>query len=147
MLELMVPLFYTEPGTSTAICSILIVEDIEAMRKLIRLVLEEAPRSGEYPPVRVSGAVGSTFEARLELDRRRPDLVLLDAVLKTESGLDLLPDLKSRGVPAILLVAGEEAASKPTPPGFLGTIKKPALMTIEEDRARIWAQLAYFLKK
>ncbi len=131
--------------------SILIVEDIEAMRKLIRLVLE--PELPDFPEFKVSGTVGSGFEARLELDRRRPDLVLLDIILGVESGLDLLPDLAERGIPALVLVApGGHGGGWSLDPGRIrggealkGQLMKPRLETIERDRERIRQELLTLL--
>ncbi len=127
--------------------SILIVEDVETMRKLIGLTLEGMPE------FRVSGTVGSGFEARLELDRRRPDLVLLDIILGAESGLDLLPDLTERGIPALVLVApGGHGGGWSLDPSRIrggsalkGQLMKPRLETIERDRERIRQELLTLL--
>src|SRR3989338_5192717 len=61
---------------------ILIVEDVDEMRHL----LADAIRGVDG--FEVSGTAANTWEARIEVDRRRPDLVLLDEVLPGGSGVD-----------------------------------------------------------
>lgn len=82
--------------------SVLLVEDVAEMAALIGHLLEGIPEVGRWAVAR------NLAEARLELDRRRPDLVLLDLVLGLESGQDLLPYLQVRGVPAVRLLAAAD---------------------------------------
>ena len=118
------------------ILSILIVEDVEDMR----LLLEEAIRGAAALGLKLSGSVPSVIDARLELDRRRPDLVLLDEVLPGESSDDLLADLVRDGIPVLLMTSMEEA-SHALGEGALGRITKPGWRTLEQDRARIAGEI------
>jgi chemotaxis response regulator CheB len=109
--------------------SILIVEDVDVMRQLLADMI--AGISG----LTVSGVAGNGWEARLELTRRRPDLVLLDEILPGESAADLLAEFHSTGIPVLLLTSIE----KPThelPPQAAGRIVKPSFDTLDVDRAR-----------
>jgi len=64
----------------------LIVEDIAEMGKLLEHVLSGI--SG----LNISGIAQNCAEARLELTRRRPDLVFLDELLPGESSADFLKE-------------------------------------------------------
>ena len=116
--------------------SVLIVEDVETMRKLIREVL-----SG-IPGVSISGTAANVPEARRELSRHRPGLVLLDLVLPGESGLELWPELREKAVPTLILSASPDPR---VPEGALGWLLKPALKTLIEDRKRIQQALTVML--
>jgi two-component system response regulator CitB len=117
-------------GSETrAATGVLIVEDVDAMREL--LVQLVAGLEG----FRVSGAAGNTWEARLELQRRRPQLVLLDEVLPGESSLDLLGELKDQEIP-VLLLTGLVEIDRPLPPGAFGRLSKPQAQDWEDDRQR-----------
>ena len=111
----------TQPATR----HILIVEDVDEMREL----LKQAVTMGTQ--MVVSGTARNSWEARLELDRRRPDLVLLDEILPGESSLDLLKELKTQGIP-VLLVTGMENPSHPIPPGAIGRLIKPSWASLSE---------------
>lgn len=109
---------------------ILIVDDVDTMRSLLEELI-----SG-IPELRVSGKAKNAWEARIELGRRRPSLVLLDEILPGESSADLLAEIQSLGIPT-LLITGMENPSHPLPPGAVARIGKPAWDTLEEDRKRI----------
>ncbi len=120
---------------------VLIVEDVEAMRELLVELLDG------IPGVEVSGKAGTGPEARLELDRRRPDLVLLDEVLPGESSLDLLGDILRRKIP-VILVTGMSGVGRPLPLGAILRLRKPSWNTLEADRFRFaealrkaWAEI------
>jgi chemotaxis response regulator CheB len=109
---------------------ILIVEDVDVMRQLLVDVI------GAIPGLAVSGSAKNGWEARLELTRRRPDLVLLDEILPGESGAELLAEFRSTGIPVLMLTSLE----KPThdlPQGAAGRILKPSFEHLDEDRERI----------
>lgn len=110
--------------------SILIVEDVDEMRSLLEETL------GKADGLKVSGQARNGFEARMEVLKRRPDLVLLDEVLPGESGLDLLRDFTEQGLPVILITGMEEVSVK-LPKGALGRLGKPSWDSLEEDRARM----------
>jgi response regulator of citrate/malate metabolism len=110
--------------------SVLIVEDVDEMRGLLEYVLQGIPE------ISLSGAAKNGFEARLELSRRKPTLVLLDEVLPGESSLDLLNEFKSNEVKVVLMTSLENP-SKVLPAGVIGRMAKPGWKSIEEDRLRI----------
>lgn len=89
-----------------AASSILVVEDEENIRELLRFTLE---REG-FRLV----AVGTVAEAERQLTRALPDLILLDLMLPDRSGLDFCRRLKGNAataaVPIVMLTAkGEDA--------------------------------------
>jgi two-component system response regulator CitB len=107
--------------------SVLIVEDVDEMRHLLQIVLEGIPE------VRVSGLAKNGIEARLELTRRRPQVVLLDEVLPGESSQDLFQEFKEAGVP-VFLMTSMESPSHEIPEGAEGRWVKPGWKSIEEER-------------
>ncbi|MBC7693737.1 MAG: response regulator [Methylotenera sp.] len=109
---------------------ILIVEDVDAMRELLDLTLRE------IPGIKVSGAVSNTFEARVELTRRRPHLVLLDEILPGESSLDFLAEVKALEIP-VLLITSIVGRTHALADGAVGRMVKPTWNTLDEDRVRI----------
>lgn len=79
------------------------------------LIVEDEPQIGEVLAgyLRADGfsaTVSSTFAGAVaELDRSRPDLLLLDVTLPDGSGLDILRMVRERDIPAILVTArGDE---------------------------------------
>ena len=110
--------------------SVLIVEDVDEMRLLLEQVIAGSRK------LRISGLAKNGFEARLEVARRRPDLVLLDEILPGESSFDLLHDLKEQGVP-VILITGLEEPSPDVPPEALGRLKKPSWNSMAQDLGRI----------
>lgn len=108
---------------------ILIVEDVDSMRLLIQELLEG------IPGIQVSGLASNVWEARLELTRRKPDLILLDEVLPGESSLDFLEEAMREKV-QVVLITGLETPPSELPPGALSRIKKPTWETLEGDRRR-----------
>jgi response regulator of citrate/malate metabolism len=83
----------------------------------------------------VSGLARNVWEARLEVHRRRPDLVLLDEILPGESSLDLLAELIEQGIGVWLLTGASEGARQ-VPQGVYGRLAKPTWETLETDRVR-----------
>lgn len=86
--------------------------------------------------IRISGTAKNTFEARLEMSRRRPDLVVLDEVLPGESSLDLLVELSGQEMPVVLM-SSMETPSPQLPPGALARFRKPSWNQLDADRKRI----------
>lgn len=115
--------------------NVLVVEDIEDMREMLRSLIDE------MEGVRVIGAAANIWEARLEVDRRRPDLVLLDEILPGESSYDFLTEVTQNGVPC-LLMTGVEESEHPLPKEAVGRIYKPGWNSYEEDRVRIEKAIA-----
>jgi response regulator of citrate/malate metabolism len=102
----------------SVLISVLIVDDVDEMR----LMLEQMVQG--VPSCRVSGMVRNTWEARLEIQRRRPDLVLLDEVLPGEASLDFWEELKRDEIPT-LWVTSVEKPDHELPSGSLGRLVKP----------------------
>ncbi|MDR3608778.1 MAG: response regulator [Oligoflexia bacterium] len=116
---------------------VLIVEDVDVMAHLVQLVVQE------IDGFVVTGMARNGAEARLELTRRFPDLVLLDEVLPGESSLDLLEELRSLKVPVILLTSMRDR-TEPLPEGALARMLKPTWKTLKDDKIRIADVLSLF---
>ena len=97
---------------------ILIVEDVDAMRKYLEVLLSTDKKFG------ICASAKNTWEARLAIEKNRPDLVLLDEILPGESSMDLFQDLQEKQIPVIMLTGMENPKHK-LPKGALGRIKKP----------------------
>ena len=109
---------------------VLIVEDVDAMRKLLEQALSGI--SG----IAVSGSAANGWDARLEISRRRPDVILLDEILPGESGIDLLREFAGDGIP-VLLITSMGDPNHPVPPEAAGRLIKPSWDTLESDRNRL----------
>lgn len=83
--------------------SVLLVDDDAIVRDWVRVVLEDA----EF---RIAGEAGTTLEALALLERRRPDLVLVDYRLRDRVGIDLVRELRRHNptLPAVLMTANPE---------------------------------------
>jgi DNA-binding NtrC family response regulator len=77
-------------------CSILVVDDEEELRELIRLVLEAA---GHMVATASDGK-----DARRVLARGRYDVVLTDLLMPESDGLELIAELVKKG-PAVRIIA------------------------------------------
>jgi CheY-like chemotaxis protein len=115
---------------------VLIVEDVDAMRELLKLLVDGTLTPDGKIQLRVTGVARNGPEARHEILSRRPDLILLDEVLPGESTTDLMVDLNSQKLP-VLLVTGIENATHPILPGALGRVFKPSWDQLDADRERI----------
>ena len=97
---------------------ILIVEDEFIVGNALRLAVEQAGYS-------VTGIVASVEEANENLQKQKPDLVLLDIRLEGKSsGIDLARKLRAENIPFIYLSANSsqkilEEAKMTEPYGFL----------------------------
>ncbi|HJX46272.1 MAG TPA: response regulator [Gaiellaceae bacterium] len=67
---------------------VLICDDIEAMRNLLRIVVELDPR------FRVAGEAGNGDEAVTQAQELQPDVILLDLSMPGRTGLDALPAIR-----------------------------------------------------
>lgn len=88
--------------------TILICDDSQVMRTLVRVALEEP----SYAVVEAEDG-----ERALQLARRVvPNLILLDVMMPGRSGLEVLAELRAdpelRGVPVIMLTARAQAADR-----------------------------------
>jgi two-component system cell cycle response regulator DivK len=90
-----------EPGTGGAPRRVLIVEDNRQNLELVEYLLEEAG-------MEVRSAADAT-QARAQLERELPDLVLMDMQLPGIAGLELVGELRRdprfRGLPIVALTA------------------------------------------
>jgi two-component system nitrate/nitrite response regulator NarP len=75
------------PGGDEPI-AVLICDDIEAMRKLLRIVVELDPG------FRVAGEAGSGDEAVAQARELQPDVILLDLSMPGRTGLVALPEIR-----------------------------------------------------
>ena len=114
--------------------SVLIVEDVETMQELLRYAIDQAPGFS------VSGTAKNIWEARLEIERREPSLVLLDEILPGESSLDFLRELHSRGVPTVLTTSLENP-DHPLPSEAIGRWIKPDWDTVDQKIAELTSLL------
>lgn len=114
--------------------SVLVVEDVDEMRLLMEELINGMSQ------FKVSGSCANSIEARLEITRRRPSLVLLDEILPGESSTDLLQELVADGIP-VVLISGVESPTHPLPAGAKLRIAKPGWKSLDEERPRIEAQL------
>lgn len=110
--------------------SLLIVEDVDEMRALLEQVFQN------LEGFQLTGLAKNSFEARFEVSRRRPDLVLLDEILMGQSSLDLVSEFDSLGV-RVILITSLENPSDLIPAPALGRLQKPSWETLVEDRLRL----------
>lgn len=68
---------------------VLICDDVDEMRTLLRVVIEQSPR------LRVAGEARDGSEAISLAQLVQPDIVVLDLSMPVRSGLDALPEIKA----------------------------------------------------
>ncbi|HAR41703.1 MAG TPA: hypothetical protein DCS07_03600 [Bdellovibrionales bacterium] len=120
------------------VLQILIVEDIASMRELLVHTFEGMRGFA------VSGTAGNGWEARIELSRRRPDLILLDEILPGESAEDLLQQFAQEGIPVILLTSVAQP-SHVLPALAKGRVQKPSWNSIDQYRPQLQEQILKML--
>lgn len=83
--------------------SVLVVEDDAMVRGWVRLSL----RDSEF---RIVGEAEDAVQARSLIERRRPDIMLVDYRLPDRAGTELIRDLRQEGfdTPAVLMTANTE---------------------------------------
>ena len=83
--------------------SVLVVEDDAMVRGWVRLSL----RDSEF---RIVGEAEDAVQARSLIERRRPDIMLVDYRLPDRAGTELIRDLRQEGfdTPAVLMTANNE---------------------------------------
>jgi DNA-binding response OmpR family regulator len=97
---------------------VLIVEDVDEARELLKLQFESHGFQVE--------TAENLWQARLALDRRRPDLLILDEVLPGESVLDFIEETVEKGLDLkMVIVTGVEHPSSDIPKGVLMRLTKP----------------------
>lgn len=114
--------------------SVMVVEDVDEMRELIEQVL-----TGTEGLILMKSARNG-FEARLELNRRCPQVLLLDEILPGESSLDLLQEFVARGV-SVILMTGLSDATHSLPSEAFSRISKPGWDSMKSDRERLKAEI------
>lgn len=93
------------PSGSAAV-GVLICDDSEALRELVRAVIDLRPS------LRVVGEAGDGNEAVVEATRLQPDVILLDLAMPLRTGLDALSELRLVAPAAkIIVFSGFSTAS------------------------------------
>jgi len=124
-------------GEASPRAVILVVEDNPANQLLIQFTLESSGYQVEL--------AGSAPEALASIERRRPDLILMDIQLPGRDGLSLTRQLKAdpkvEAIPVVALTARAMAGDRELSlaAGCAGYISKPI------DTRMIIDQVAYFL--
>lgn len=107
---------------TTAPITTLVVDDVEDLRFLVRMALEQ---SGHF---RVVGEAGDGEAAVVMADQHKPDLVLLDISMPIQDGLEALPKIKSVSpTTKVVMLSGFEAhrlAEASLSLGAIGYIEK-----------------------
>ena len=119
---------------------VLIVEDVDQMLKLLEHVV------GGIKGLAVSGLAKNGWEARIEITKRRPDVILLDEILPGESAVDLLNEFQSQGIP-VILVTGVDKPTHEVPANALGRIVKPGWRAIDVEQRRMGKAIFGFLRR
>jgi DNA-binding NtrC family response regulator len=114
------------PGDARAApATVLVVDDDEQMRAVLRVFLEhEGYRVVER---------GSAEDALAALEAVRPDVIILDRVMRGQSGSDLLArlDRRQRAIPVILVTAfgGPDVEAEALRRGAASYLEKPFRMS------------------
>jgi DNA-binding NarL/FixJ family response regulator len=93
---------------------VLICDDVDAMRELLRVVVELRPG------LRVVGEARDGNEAIAEAKRLQPDVILLDLSMPVRTGLDALPEIGNVAPEAKVIVLS----------GFLASTTAPKVLEI-----------------
>ena len=72
----------------------------------------------------------------MEIERHKPDIILLDEVLPGESSLDLLRTFHKRNLPVILVTGITVDPGMVVPEGAVFRLEKPTWDSFEGDKAR-----------
>lgn len=78
--------------------SVLLVEDQDAARDRLARIIADHPR------LQLAAAVATCAEARRELDRMQPDVLLTDIGLPDGDGIDLIRETRARGYDTEIMV-------------------------------------------
>lgn len=84
---------------------VLICDDVDAMRMLLRAVVEQRPG------LRVTGEASDGNQAVAEAKRLQPDVILLDLSMPGRTGFDALPEIRQVAPEAKVIVLSGFAAS------------------------------------
>ena len=105
----------------------LIVEDVPEMREWLGSLLS-THFSDKFSDLKISLA-DSPVELRRQLERAKPDLILLDEVLGVDTNEDLASVLSGLLTHRVVLMTGMETANmgkRVLPPHVLGRLIKPS---------------------
>jgi DNA-binding NarL/FixJ family response regulator len=94
-----------ESSPSNGSTGVLICDDVDSMRVLLKVIVEL--RRG----LRVIGEARDGNEAVVEAKRLQPDVILLDLSMPHRTGLDALPEIKQVAPEARVIVLSGFAAS------------------------------------
>jgi DNA-binding NtrC family response regulator len=110
--------------------TVLVIDDVDEMREMLQALI------AGMQDYKVSTTCANCAEARVELSRRKPSLVLLDEILPGESSVDLLQEITSQGIPVILMT-GIEHPTHHIPNGAAVRISKPDWDSLEQEASRV----------
>lgn len=88
----------TPPRTADGRKRVYLVDDHPMVRERLAHLIDQ------QPDLQACGEAGDVAEALEGIERLRPDIAIVDLSLKKSSGLDLIKDLKARGLPVPVLV-------------------------------------------
>lgn len=120
---------------------VLICDDLDAIRDLLRLIIDDAPT------MHVVGEAADGRAAISEAARLQPDVILLDLAMPVMTGLEALPELR-RIVPAAVIIvlsgfASTVAGSELRALGADAYIEKgSSIVAIVDTIARLAAEAA-----
>jgi len=121
--------------------SVLVVDDSEEIRKLVRLTLERAMR-----PIQVDEA-SNGFEALGKVEAHKPHLIILDVMMPGMDGIDVCKRLRAKLatalIPVIMLTAKSDSESKEL--GFLAGTDD--YLTKPFDRSELVARVQRLLAR
>jgi response regulator of citrate/malate metabolism len=109
--------------------SVLIIEDVPEMCEHLALLVSQV--KGVHRVVQSA----NLWEARIELSKNRPDLILLDEVLPGESSFDFCEELLKQSIRCLLMTGMEDRANVRLPRGVLDRFRKPGLNTSKSDHS------------
>jgi DNA-binding NarL/FixJ family response regulator len=98
-------------------CRVFIADDVEAIRNLWRLILEEDPA------IEVVGEAADGKAAIGGVEATRPDVLLLDLSMPEQDGFEVIPVVRSRAPLTAIVVASGFAESRMAQAAFeLGAV-------------------------
>lgn len=103
---------------------VLVVDDHPSILWGLQKVIESAA-----PAMRLVGKASSRAEAVSAVRDSKPDVILLDIDLGTESGIDCIPDLKAAGAVRVIMLSGardSEVRKRSVLAGACGFVHKSA---------------------
>ena len=116
---------------------VFVLDDHPVVRQGIRKILEEEP------DMRLGGEAGTFRELIQLLEKKRPDVIILDITLPDRSGLDILKDLGAQypGIPVLILTIHKEEhmATRTLKAGAAGFLNK---MSVSDELAQAVRKLA-----